>query len=277
MGKVWAFLVAQTGKNLPAMQETWVQSWVGKILWRREWLLNSSILAWRISWTEDSVATARGVAKSGTRLCNEHFNFHVTKLERVGAWSCKCQLLGGVEEPSSSLHKAVTTTDIYLTFHLLHLIWSSLRPCRLPHPCVNREFIRAQSWQTLWSIFLCGCVILECVCGDPWRGWLGIFTGQVSGGGSDTCIPDAPPGLGGLWAARTASPKAPSCRASSSWLPPPWELDDHGQLLWSPQGDLWHWQVTIWKCRLNTHMLSKTWHSQTYLFWYSSFLWNFFY
>ena len=23
--------------NLPAMQETWVQSWVGKILWRREW------------------------------------------------------------------------------------------------------------------------------------------------------------------------------------------------------------------------------------------------
>ena len=96
-------------------------------------------------------------------------------------------------------------------------------------------------------------------------------------GGSDTCIPDAPPGLGGLWAARTASPKAPSCRASSSWLPPPWELDDHGQLLWSPQGDLWHWQLTIWKCRLNTHMLSKTWHSQTYLFWYSSFLWNFFY
>ena len=25
-------------KNLPAMQETWVQPWVGKILWRREWL-----------------------------------------------------------------------------------------------------------------------------------------------------------------------------------------------------------------------------------------------
>ena len=25
-------------KNLPAMQETWVQSLVGKIPWRREWL-----------------------------------------------------------------------------------------------------------------------------------------------------------------------------------------------------------------------------------------------
>ena len=28
-----ASLVAQMGKNLPAMWETWVDSWVGKILW----------------------------------------------------------------------------------------------------------------------------------------------------------------------------------------------------------------------------------------------------
>ena len=41
---LWASLVAQTGKNLPAMRETWVQSldwedpWVRKIPWRREWL-----------------------------------------------------------------------------------------------------------------------------------------------------------------------------------------------------------------------------------------------
>jgi len=25
-------------KNLPAMQETWFDPWVGKIPWRREWL-----------------------------------------------------------------------------------------------------------------------------------------------------------------------------------------------------------------------------------------------
>jgi len=29
-------LVAQLVKNLPAMQETWVRSLVGKILWRKE-------------------------------------------------------------------------------------------------------------------------------------------------------------------------------------------------------------------------------------------------
>ena len=32
----WAFLVAQLVKNLPAMQETWFDSWVGKIPWRRD-------------------------------------------------------------------------------------------------------------------------------------------------------------------------------------------------------------------------------------------------
>ena len=34
----WASLVAQLVKNLPALWETWVRSWVGKIPWRREWL-----------------------------------------------------------------------------------------------------------------------------------------------------------------------------------------------------------------------------------------------
>ena len=34
----WASLVAQLVKNLPAMQETWFDSWVRKILWRRKML-----------------------------------------------------------------------------------------------------------------------------------------------------------------------------------------------------------------------------------------------
>ena len=33
-----ASLVAQMVKNPPAMQETWFDSWVRKIPWRREWL-----------------------------------------------------------------------------------------------------------------------------------------------------------------------------------------------------------------------------------------------
>ena len=34
---IWVSLVAQSVKNLPAMQETGLDPWVGEIPWRREW------------------------------------------------------------------------------------------------------------------------------------------------------------------------------------------------------------------------------------------------
>ena len=47
----WASLVAQSGKNLPAVQETWVQSlgWEDPLEKRKA--THSTILAWRIPWT----------------------------------------------------------------------------------------------------------------------------------------------------------------------------------------------------------------------------------
>ena len=50
----WASLVAQRAKNLPAVQETQVQSWARKIPWRKAWLPTSLFLAWRIPWTEET-------------------------------------------------------------------------------------------------------------------------------------------------------------------------------------------------------------------------------
>ena len=50
---VQASLVAQTVKNLPAMRETRVQSLGRKDPWRKEMATHSSILAWRIPWTEE--------------------------------------------------------------------------------------------------------------------------------------------------------------------------------------------------------------------------------
>ena len=47
----WASLVAQLVKNLPAMQETWVQSLGWEDLLETGTAAHSSILAWRISWT----------------------------------------------------------------------------------------------------------------------------------------------------------------------------------------------------------------------------------
>ena len=46
-------LVAQMVKNLPAMQGPRFNPWMGKIPSRREQTSHSSILAWRIPWTEE--------------------------------------------------------------------------------------------------------------------------------------------------------------------------------------------------------------------------------
>ena len=48
-----ASLVAQTVKNLPAMQETWVQSLGREDPLEKEMATHSSILAWSIPWTEE--------------------------------------------------------------------------------------------------------------------------------------------------------------------------------------------------------------------------------
>ena len=47
-----ASLVSETVKNLPAMQETWVQSLGQKDPLEKDLATHSSILAWRIPWTE---------------------------------------------------------------------------------------------------------------------------------------------------------------------------------------------------------------------------------
>ena len=46
-------LVAQTVKRLPTMQETWVQSLGWEDFLEKEMATHSSILAWKIPWTEE--------------------------------------------------------------------------------------------------------------------------------------------------------------------------------------------------------------------------------
>ena len=48
-----ASLVAQMVKYLPAMQETWFQSLGQENPLQKEMATHSSILAWRIPWTEE--------------------------------------------------------------------------------------------------------------------------------------------------------------------------------------------------------------------------------
>ena len=49
----WASLGAQLVKNLPAMQEIWVQFLGQEDPLEKKMATHSSIFAWRISWTEE--------------------------------------------------------------------------------------------------------------------------------------------------------------------------------------------------------------------------------
>ena len=69
--------VAQTVKGLPTMRETWVQSLGGEVPLEKEMATHSSLLAWKIPWTEEP--TVHGAAKSRTQLSNFTFTYYVIK------------------------------------------------------------------------------------------------------------------------------------------------------------------------------------------------------
>ena len=50
---IWASLVAQRLKCLPAMRETWVQSLGQEDALEKKMATHSSILAWSIPWKEE--------------------------------------------------------------------------------------------------------------------------------------------------------------------------------------------------------------------------------
>ena len=58
-------------KNLPAKQETQIPSLGSEDPLEKKRATRSSILAWRILWTEEP-GGPRGVAKNQTRLSNKH-------------------------------------------------------------------------------------------------------------------------------------------------------------------------------------------------------------
>ena len=74
----WASLVAQTVKNLPAMQETWVWSLGQKDPLEKGRAIHSSILAWRIPWTrEPGWLQSMGLQTIWHNWAINTFHFHV--------------------------------------------------------------------------------------------------------------------------------------------------------------------------------------------------------
>ena len=69
------FLVAQTVKNLPAVRETQVQSLGWEHPLKKGMATHSSVLAWRIPWTEEPGRLQLWGCKGSRQLSDLHF-FH---------------------------------------------------------------------------------------------------------------------------------------------------------------------------------------------------------
>ena len=81
-----ASLVAQSIKNSPALQETWVQSLGQEDLLEKRMATYSSILAWKTSMDRGAWrATVHGITKSRTRLKNFIFTYRCI----VNVWLVK--------------------------------------------------------------------------------------------------------------------------------------------------------------------------------------------
>ena len=73
-----ASLVVQRLKCLPAMWETWVRSLGREDPLEKEMATHSSILAWRIPWTEELGGYSPRVTNSRTQLNDFTFIFHLS-------------------------------------------------------------------------------------------------------------------------------------------------------------------------------------------------------
>ena len=61
---LWASLEAQMINNLPTVQETWVRSLGREDPLEKGMALHSSILAWRIPWTEEPLSCRGGCSRT---------------------------------------------------------------------------------------------------------------------------------------------------------------------------------------------------------------------
>ena len=118
----WASLVAQLVNNLPATQETWVQSLGWEDPLEKGKPTHFSILAWRIPWT------THGVAESQTWLSDIHF----TSLHSVLSLFSRVRLSA---HPWAVACQAPLSLEFYSQRHWSGLPFTS--PGDLPNPGIE--------------------------------------------------------------------------------------------------------------------------------------------
>ena len=121
---VWASLLAQRVKCLPTIQETWVQSWDGKIPWRRKWQPTPVHLPGKSHWRRSLVGCSPWGRKESDKTEQLHFHFHFPYLEPVccSMSSSKCCILTCIQISQ----EAVKWSGFPITLRVYHSwLWST--------------------------------------------------------------------------------------------------------------------------------------------------------
>ena len=117
-----ASLIVQIVKKLPAMQETQIQSLVGKIAWRKEWLPTPVFLSGEFHGQRSLTGyiIVHGVAKSQTQLSTNIFTFTFTSV------SCPQVLAEWLGKERHSFHILPYPIPSVKNFFFLHALILSI-------------------------------------------------------------------------------------------------------------------------------------------------------
>ena len=147
-------------KNLPAMQETWVQSLGWEDPLGKGMTIHSSILAWRISWTEEPA----GLQFMGSQRVGHDWvtELNWRKSERIKCcWGCKatsfiCCLWEGklIQVPANHFMLFNKGEDVYMLCYVWGSLWLSMCPGEInAHILTTVSFERVKHWkQSKWLL-----------------------------------------------------------------------------------------------------------------------------
>ena len=142
-----ASLVAQRLKGLPAMQETWVRSLGQEDLLEKEMATHSSILAWRIPWTEEP----GGLQSTGSQRVRHNFTFTFCVIIKGGqCWSRTSW--------SEHRHKARVLPLESLLFCFSHTGYYPIWDAYMSQWCTGSEMLRCLGYLQL-SVLCTGMLI----------------------------------------------------------------------------------------------------------------------
>ena len=146
--------MAQHIKNPSAMQETqetWVNPWVGKIPWRREMVTHSSVLSWKIPWTEEPGALPSiGSQRVRHDWVSTQDPFNKTRILNMNAFS-----LGVYRLPS------LTSCPIRGLCNNLPAKWEPLSSLLLAYQAMWNSFLWVWYTAIIKYLDLCGCIIIH--------------------------------------------------------------------------------------------------------------------